>query len=784
MTDNYKKRYVDLKINGRLFPSWILMNFKKFKLPEVIIKDGVDPCNSKNKTSKKELRKYQEFLTYYLDYKSPHKDILIYHGLGSGKTVTAINVYNMLYNYTPAWNIFIIIKASLKNDPWLKDIKSWLSKDEYEDRFKNIIFVHYDSPFADRDFMNAIKKADSQKKNMYIFDEAHNFIKNVYNNINSKAGKRAHVIYDYIQREKMENDEIRVILLTGTPAVNSPFELALIYNLLRPKTFPMSETKFRDLYIKNNLLNPDKKNMFQRRIIGLTSYYLGTTRDLFAEKKFIFKNIPMSKYQTKVYDHFEFIEDKIKKQSIQNNSQSTTYRSYTRQSCNFVFPVMTSKMNGETRPRPRDFQISEKDANKLMEQDINLIIKNWDKKYIQKPVSSEKKKEITEIDRKKSISNYKQATKIYISEFIKYLNKIMNDDKKKKNTLKDDILVFKTKYKYKFMDFIQNYKKKSNLLKALYDCSCKMTAMMFYILRSKGPILIYSNYVNMEGIELLKIYLSYFGYADYNSKNTVDFFRYVEFQGSIDKEIREKNRNAFNQKSNLFGKNVKIILVSSAGAEGISLFNVRQVHILEPYWNEVRIQQLIGRAIRGCSHKDLPMKERSVDIFRYKAIKLNEKKTTDEEIEELAKEKDILINSFLKVIKEAAVDCELFKHHNMMDEEYKCFKFNETDFFNKNPGPAFKEDIYYDSKLNNGLNSNNSIVKKVKVIKIKAVKKINNSYSEKDTYWFNTKTGIVYDYELDYPIGKVMIENNIPEKLDKDTYIISEIVPIPILKLN
>jgi superfamily II DNA or RNA helicase len=781
MSDNYKKRYVDLKINGRLFPSWILMNFKRFKLSPVIIKEGVDPCNVQ-KTSKKELRKYQEFLTYFLDYKSPHKDILIYHGLGSGKTVTAINVYNMLYNYTPGWNIFIIIPASLKNDPWLKDINNWLSKDEFKDRFQNIIFVHYDSPFADRDFMNAIKKADSSKKNMYIFDEAHNFIKNVYNNINSKAGKRAHVIYDYIQREKMENDEIRIILLTGTPAVNTPFEIALVYNLLRPKSFPMSETKFKDLYIKNNLLNPEKKNMFQRRILGLTSYYLGTTRDLFAKKVFKYKNIPMSKYQTKVYEHYEYIENIIKKQSIQNKTQSTVYKSYTRQSSNFVFPVMTSKMNGETRPRPKDFKINEKDANKLMEMDIKVILKNWDKKYIEKPISDDKKKEITEIDRKKNTSDYNIAMQLYVSEFKKYLNKISSLDKKNKNTLSNDIMVFKTKYKMKFIEFMQNYKKKSNLLKSLYDCSCKMTAIMFYILRSKGPILIYSNYVAMEGIELLKIYLSYFGYSDYNSKNSYDYFRYVEYHGSIDRDLREKNRNAFNLKTNTFGKNVKIILVSPAGSEGISLLNVKQVHVLEPYWNEVRIQQLIGRAIRGCSHKDLPMNERFVDIFRYKAIRLKGNKTTDEEMEELAKNKKILIDSFLKVIKEASVDCELFKNHNMMEEEYKCFKFNETDFFNKNPGPAFKEDIYYDSKLNNGLNSTNSITKKIKVIKINAVKKINNNFSDVYTYWYNPETGVVYDYELDYPIGKVLIEDNIPEKMNKDTYIISDIIPIPVLK--
>ena len=69
------------------------------------------------------------------------------------------------------------------------------------------------------------------------------------------------------------------------------------------------------------------------------------------------------------------------------------------------------------------------------------------------------------------------------------------------------------------------------------------------------------------------------------------------------------------------GNLIKLIMISPSGAEGINLSNCRQVHIMEPFWNEVRIEQVIGRAIRQCEHKDLPMKERTVDVFRYKMIR-------------------------------------------------------------------------------------------------------------------------------------------------------------------
>ena len=73
------------------------------------------------------------------------------------------------------------------------------------------------------------------------------------------------------------------------------------------------------------------------------------------------------------------------------------------------------------------------------------------------------------------------------------------------------------------------------------------------------------------------------------------------------------------------------------------------MHVLEPYWNEVRITQLIGRAVRQCSHADLPMKERYVDVYRYLAIRKNNKETTDENIQNLANRKDatIYIYNFL-----------------------------------------------------------------------------------------------------------------------------------------
>jgi superfamily II DNA or RNA helicase len=775
MSYKFKNKYVDLKVNGRLFPTWLLANFKDFELPEIFKTDN-DPCYSK---AKLELRKYQLLLSKFLDYNSPYHELLIYHGVGAGKTASTINIYNMLYNYTPGWNVFILLKATLKNDPWLKDLEVWLQKDEKEFRMSNVVFISYDSPVADKAFMDAIKNSDTSKKNLFIIEEAHNFIRNVYTNITSRQGKRASSIYEYIIQDKKDNDGTRILCLSGTPAINSPFELALLFNLLRPNTFPKSEAVFNQEYVSNTtykVLNPSKKNNFQRRIIGLVSYYMGATPDYFASKKTEYIDIKMSEYQEEVYTYFENKEEEIEKKRRGKTGGTTTYKSYTRQSCNFVFPPMNQKMTGELRPRPKDFKLNEKEARKMEMGTVN----------------------INDIDKKKteyySANEYLETTNNFANAFDNYLLEKLNYDQNNKHTIENDIKTCKTKYSNNYEEFHNNEKTKSTLYNAMHLCSAKFLYMIFTIFKSIGPVLVYSNYVLMEGLQIFKIYLKYFGFSSlsYTNKKFDDTvgknnFRYTEYHGIIDKNDRSLNIKTFNQEENKYGEICKIMMISPAGAEGISLSSVRQVLLTEPYWHEVRMTQMIGRAVRMCSHKFLPIEERHVDIFRFKSVRSkSEKWTTDQIIEDLARSKELLIESFLGAVKEAAFDCLLNKPHNSLVENYKCFKFEEDSLFEDQIGPAYKDDFYDDLRNDNGSNSINSKTIRIKTVKIKAVKQlsqIGDKFSDEKNYWYNPDTGIVYDYDLHYAIGKIGYDvDNFPKKLTADVYIIDKIIPIPMIE--
>jgi len=114
--------------------------------------------------------------------------------------------------------------------------------------------------------------------------------------------------------------------------------------------------------------------------------------------------------------------------------------------------------------------------------------------------------------------------------------------------------------------------------------------------------------------------------------------------------------------------------------------------------------------------------------------------------------KNNLLLLFTNAVKEVAIDCELFKEHNMMGSKYKCFNFTQDSLFEKVIGPAYKFNIDYDTKMNNGLNAVNSKVLRIKVRKIKAVYKISeDTYSEEKFYLYHDNSNIVYDIDLNYP---------------------------------
>jgi hypothetical protein len=162
------------------------------------------------------------------------------------------------------------------------------------------------------------------------------------------------------------------------------------------------------------------------------------------------------------------------------------------------------------------------------------------------------------------------------------------------------------------------------------------------------------------------------------------------FNGRINElpsKIQEVMRAAgYEELGNKKGEICKVIGITGAGAEGISLKFVRGVHIMEPYWNDVRLEQVKGRAVRICSHAELPPDDRTVSVFTYacaffpedlkatpdgkparviQTLQLRDHGiTSDQKVLQLSDNKKKLNSGFLHLLKETAVDCALNSGEN------------------------------------------------------------------------------------------------------------------------
>nr|QFG73827.1 MAG: SNF2 family N-terminal domain protein [Megaviridae environmental sample] len=693
---------------GKLFPQYIIKMFNDLIMPP--LDDSIeDKCNVNE--DRRIARNYQKFISRYLSYESPYRNILIYHGMGSGKTISAINLYNALYNHNPEWNVIILIKSSLLQG-WEKKLNDWLQKENKRDRMSNVQFITYNSATADKKFLEVQQELDPTRKNLYIIDEAHNFIRNTYNNIQGN-GNTAKTIYETLQRQVIEHEtDTRLILLSGTPLIQDAFEAALLFNLLRPNSFPRKENEFNRIFINDNVLNPKMEHLFMRRILGLVSYYYGKEKGAYAQERNIHMDIPMSEYQTEMYKRFEKEEAKLRAK------RKASYRVTTRAACNFCFPMINEKINAESRPRPSKFKITMEEAKELSEKGIN-----------------------GDQEGTTNVKLYLETCKRFISETQKYFLQLA----KKHNYLKNDL---KEYLKYKnFIEYL-NKAKKSPLFNELYKCSSKMTAMLFFISRSKGKVVVYSNNVKMEGLEVFKIYLEAMGYQAYGKNKTS---MYVEYHGSISDKQRNENLKAFNSSNNIRGERIRVLLLGPAGSEGLDMTNIRQLFIMEPFWHEGRLDQVIGRGIRFCSHKELPMKERIVDLFHMKASIPNSRiETADEYMRNMEIKKASRIKSIEEVMKKASVDCFLFRnHHNNLE----CFNFSNQDILRKNTGPAYSNDIDYDVRHDN----NKLVTESVQVRRIKVI--INDTDQPIDGL-LQDSTGIVFHNKYHYPIGILEKDNH------------------------
>lgn len=229
-----------------------------------------------------------------------------------------------------------------------------------------------------------------------------------------------------------------------------------------------------------------------------------------------------------------------------------------------------------------------------------------------------------------------------------------------------------------------------------------------------GPGLIYSQFID-SGVNLVGRALKAHGFIEIKDINDALKHKkgaaFAVISGQVDTDVRSEIIKIFNSEENRYGEHLAILLVTSTGAEGLDLKNIRHIHVLEPYWHWARIAQVLARGVRMGSHLALPEKDRNVQPYIYlsdypPADVVDKMKDVEHIRKQMAKEdttdvtlykKSInnqkLIDAFLLATQEASIDCPIhYGPDSNTSDKKDCRMCAPTD------EPLFIEDLDKDIK--------------------------------------------------------------------------------------
>ena len=535
----------------------------------------------------------------------------------------------------------------------------------------------------------------------------------------------------------------------------------------KEKCLPDTEELFDELFINGEKGELIQSGLLKRRILGLTSYFRSAQEQLLPSfvkdeegANYHIVNIDMSDHQFELY---ETVRKEERDEESRNKKKrgkkgkgddgvekpTSSYRIYSRSACNFAFPA--------EHPRPL-LTASKKDFDAFNA--VTKQMKKSDDEYFEEDDdevvggSSYENDTINIFEESENTDGGGGKKKVVINEPDKDVvaQEAMPPPKKrapkKVAAVEEEVsaheIIDYEKRIHETYDFLAYDPKRSRAKEYLTESELGTYSPKFAeILRNimneenRGLHLLYSQFRTLEGIGIFKLILEANGFAEFklvkkgreweieNWDVDPEKPRFVLYTGTESAEEKDIARNIYNgawdivppsiveqlrkrNSNNLYGEIIKVMMITASGAEGINLRNTRFVHIMEPYWNMVRVDQVVGRARRICSHEDLPEDMRNVKVMIYlcratkpqidKNIELRTKDlskltysisgaagskkervpfTTDQYLFEIAQIKDSITKQILKAVKETAIDCSLY--NSSSDENLVCYGFGEVE---------------------------------------------------------------------------------------------------------
>jgi len=783
--------------NRKEFPEWVEKTFKQYSI--------CDKKESKKK-DKFEFLPRQKFIRDYLSHDSPYRGLLLYHDLGTGKTCGAVAASE---NLKDKRNIIVMLPASLKNNFKEKGIKKCGDKKYKELDGNKLIEEKY--TFISYNSSNVVKQIEnlgSLNNKVIIVDEAHNLATMMVNGLKG-MGKQGLDVYNFLLNAK----NTKIIFLTGTPLVNTPFEIAVLFNILRGF---LEIVVFRiDNYTENNI-DDFTNTLLNDERIGYV--------ELNRKNKSLIVILKLHSWDMEFEQTIRFIENTAKRYNFYANFDSTkkmTLFPETEEEFDSFFikddvfinkDMFQRRIVGLTSYFKMTKETAKEFPEQLPEKIVEIEMSPHQYELYAKAREVERKKEIQAAQQMKKKSKEKISTlaRVFSREFsnfvfpdeilrpfkkIKFFSAAMEEKMKKEKPSvnnneinKEEVEFNKEAYEQDVREAIKKVSDPTKpYLKAGSDGLSRYSPKMETILEEinkneKGLILLYSAYRSVEGLEIFSKVLETNGYVNFNVDKKMDpkddFKRFAFYSG---KEIKTRDIivNNYTKQENKEGKLIKILLASSAAAEGLDLKNIRKVLIMEPYWHDVRIKQVIGRAVRKNSHDDLPPNDRNVQPIIYLSVFSDtqqniskEKYSTDQHILNVAKKKLSLNNKFLDAVKESAIDCML----NQCENRDKCYKFTNPEPKELSYLPKIEDNIVYGYEGKQikrkfviaGLTNKNEVVYKKdnKWILANGIELTKKPLLQKIKYALDLNTLELFDYEsvkvkgIPQKIGKVNRETN------------------------
>jgi len=646
-------------------------------------------------TTTKKKHIYQEphqlLLRNVLSKHTPYENMLLYHNLGSGKSCTAISIAEGFKEsiYNLGRKIVVLVKNKNIQKNFVNELASKCAayfteeqrraffgtklKEEYAQKMHKILTKHYqfytygafvNKVIGTKDFekdefgrnTTKVKRRNGKivrkpitnpitnlNNTVVIVDEAHNITNND--------------VYIALHEVLSRSYNTRLVLLTATPLydnVKEIFELANLLNVQSTVRLPI-----RNELLKSSLVTKLPSEYTDSNV--LTGGILNVTREGMEMLKNAFQN-KVSHVNTNIDTNPTPIN---MGSDLLRGRKGTTKVVYCEMS-DYQYEIYKTALQSDLNR----FGTS---LNKNVIDIVSAIEANENEQEIEVSVS-------------KSSSLYKNSND---ASTMVYPNKSYG---------KDGFLnCIDTNGQWK-----ENHK--HLLTTELKTYSCKLYTMLQNIYSSKGTAFIYSNYVSNGGTSLIKYLLLQNGFKEYKGQQTGNA-TFAVFDDSLSAQSRERIRRVFNSPENKKGDIIKILIGSPIISEGVTLKNVRQLHILEPSWNMSRVNQIIGRVIRNYSHYDLNENERTVEIYKYVAIYNSQTDFyIDKEKYVLSEEKDRANKKVERLLKEISFDCNLLKNRNelntknFMDDSPECdythCKFNCNNMQNQKPVDSSTYDLY------------------------------------------------------------------------------------------